>query len=220
MIANAEPLDQNHVIALNREMMVEDGIPKIMPSRFYAQMDPRARIAISRGQGLYSLPTVELVDFLRTYIAGRSALEIGAGNGALASALGIRATDSCQQEEDWIRLYAALALTAPVKYGRNVEKIDAHGAVFCYRPRVVVACWVTHRRMDPEDTTPGAGNHQGVIEEEIVANCDEYIFVGNLKVHENKPIMKLPHKKFSPPWLWSRTVSDAPNFIGFWKRNG
>ncbi len=41
-----------------------------------------------------------------------------------------------------------------IPYGKTVEKLDADAAVRKYRPKVVIACWVTHR-FDPAQ--PHAG---------------------------------------------------------------
>ena len=48
--------------------------------------------------GLYTLPTVELIDYLAGIVCGKRAIEIGAGMGVIGRSLGIPITDSRMQE--------------------------------------------------------------------------------------------------------------------------
>lgn len=166
--------------------------------------------------GLYGFPTEELCSFLRVRIRGRQAIEIGSGHGVLAKALGIPATDNRQQEDAEVRAHYAAIRQPTVPYGEHVEKLDAAAAVEKYRPAVVVACWITHR-FDPSRPDAG-GSATGVDEVAIIASCDEYIFIGNERVHAHKPIWALPHEKLTPPWLYSRAINGSRDFIGIWRR--
>jgi hypothetical protein len=162
-----------------------------------AETTAQERLLFGVRHGLYSFPTLELCDFLRSRIGDRSAIEIGAGHGALAKALSIPATDNRQQEEEGLKAYYRKIGQATVPYGDLVEKLDAASAVSKYQPSVVIACWVTHRF---DATRPKSGGSvTGVNEEALVAACDEYIFIGNERVHASKPILKLPHEKLTPP---------------------
>ena len=175
------------------------------------------RVAFCVASGSYLLPTTELVAALKAAIGGRTALEIGSGSGVLAKALGIRATDNRMQEWPEVKkLYGSLQ-QAVVTYGENVEEIDAEEAVRKYKPQVVVAAWVTHK-YDPARPYAG-GNEHGVIEENIIDNCETYIFVGNSKVHANKSIWARPHTWIEPPWLYSRAINGSPNFIAAWGKS-
>ncbi|MCY1516230.1 hypothetical protein D9M68_508510 [compost metagenome] len=175
------------------------------------------RLLFGVRQGIYSFPTHELRDFLRSRINGRSAIEIGAGHGILAESLSIPATDNRQQEDPELRAYYAQIGQPTVPYGENVEKLDASTAVAKYQPNVVIACWVTHR-FDPGRPHAG-GSVTGVDERSIVESCDEYIFIGNEHVHAHKPIWELPHEKLTPPWLYSRAVNGSREFIAIWRRS-
>lgn len=167
--------------------------------------------------GVQELRNTQLCEYLRTRIAGRRAIEIGAGNGVLARELGITATDNRQQEEPGLKAYYAQLSQPTVRYGDNVERLDANAAVAKYKPEVVIACWVTHR-FDPRAESAG-GSSSGVDEAAIIAACDEYIFIGNEQVHAHKPIWGLPHEKLTPPWLHSRAVNGSRDFIAIWKRS-
>lgn len=179
---------------------------------------PQARLRSGVTHGIYGFVTQELVDWLSTFIAGRSAVEIGAGHGQLAAALGIPATDNRQQEEPAVRAHYAALGQPTVRYGDNVEKLDAMAAIAQHRPEVVVASWVTHvfRAERPE----AAGSVSGVDEEAVIRNCEAYVLIGNTHVHRHKSIWSLPHELFTPPWLYSRAVNGSPDFITVWKRSG
>ena len=83
---------------------------------------------------MYLLPTIELVERLKRAIDGRRAIEIGSGNGVLAEALGIQGTDNFMQEmPKYKALYAAQGQPT-IKYGKNVENLDALAAIKKYKP--------------------------------------------------------------------------------------
>lgn len=200
---------------ISAEALDDQGRVRVLPAAFWAATRPQERALFGHLHGVYNFPTVELVDYLRTLIAGRSAIEIGAGNGVLAEALGITATDSRQQEKPrWRKVYAAEGQPT-VRYGSNVVEVDAARAVRRYRPEVVIACWVTHK-YDPARPWAG-GNEAGVVEEDIIAGCAEYIFVGNQKVHKDKSIWSLPHEIEFPSFVYSRSMTGTPNFVATWQ---
>jgi hypothetical protein len=187
------------------------GRPRVMPAAFYRGTSIADRAVFGARHGLYGLPTVELIDWLKEKINGRTAIEIGAGHGVLADALGIPATDNRQQEEPAVAAYYAAIRQPVVQYGKSVEKLDAAAAVAKYRPQVVIASWVTHKYL--AERHEAGGNENGVTEEAIIAACGTYIFIGNSKVHAQKSIWGLPHSKIEPDWLFSRAHNGSPDFI-------
>lgn len=191
-----------------------DGRLKILPASYYKGTTAQERALLGHSHALYGLHTEECISWLRDRIAGRSAIEIGAGDGVLAQALGIHATDSYQQANPkYKKLYEA-ARQPVITYGENVEKLDAVEAARRYRPDVIVACWVTHR-YDPGQHWRG-GNEAGVDEAKLLAHCGEYILIGNRDVHRDKPLWP-PEELIEPDWLYSRALNGSPNFIGVWK---
>jgi hypothetical protein len=78
-----------------------------------------------------------------------------------------------------------------------------------------VAAWVTHK-YNPKEHYRG-GNMFGVKEEEILNRVSRYIFIGNKKTHEKKPILDIPHKEIKPEWLVSRVMNDL-DFIWIWEK--
>jgi hypothetical protein len=188
--------------------------PQVMPASFYRAMSVDERALLGARNGWYAFPTVELIDWLRAAIGGRSAIEIGAGHGAIAAALGIPATDNKMQEDSVIAALYQHMGQLPVSYGPQVERLDALQAVAHYRPQVVVAAWVTHLWRD--DFPELGGNMFGVYEEAVIDACETYIFIGNRKVHEKKPIWSRPHTLIEPDWLASRATNGSPDFIAIW----
>jgi hypothetical protein len=188
----------------------------ILPASAYASTTAPERAFLGLRTGSYGFVTTELVDWLKTRIAGRHAIEIGSGNGALALALRIPATDSMMQDDPAIAgLYAKMGQPT-VPYGENVRRINALDAVTHYKPKVVIANWVTHL-YKPSRHNHG-GNMWGVNEERIIKSCEEYIFIGNETVHAGKSIWKLPHEIIYPDWLYSRALNGSRNFISVWRR--
>ena len=134
----------------------------------------------------YGLPTVELIDFIKSIINGRSAIEIGAGHGDLGHHLGIHMTDSKQQFEPKVRKHYEAMGQPIIQYPDDVEKIDALDAVKKYKPQVVVASWVTP--YSPCEVKYNS-NPWGVKEDEILPLIETYILIGNLDIHSGRPIL-------------------------------
>lgn len=187
---------------------------QVMPAAFYQQFSQETISAFAVRQGLYALPTVELVTWLQHLIGCQSVLEIGAGNGVLAAALGIRATDNHMQTWPEIVSHYAMLRQATVKYGANVENLDAHEAIDKYRPDVVLACWVTHRYQ--ADAHERGGNMFGVDEGLVVSRARTYIHVGNERTHAQKPILGLPYRAYRPAGLVSRSMAPEANVVWVW----
>jgi len=190
---------------------------KIMPKAYYQGTTQSERSALALLTGNYLLPTFELVDWIREQIAGRSAIEIGSGNGILADALGIPATDNRMQENPDIAAHYAAMGQPVITYGDNVEKLDAQEAIAKYRPQVVVAAWVTHR-YDPSRHLAG-GNMFGVDEGAVIDACEDYVFIGNTQVHAGKPIWDRPHRRFDTSAVFSRATNGSPELAVVWHGN-
>jgi hypothetical protein len=200
------------------EVLDDQGRMRVLPAAFWEATTVEERALFGHRHGVYSFPTVELVEYLRALIGDRSAIEIGAGHGVLAEALGIPATDSLQQaKEPWRSHYARLGVP-PVPYGPHVVDCHASRAVRRYRPDVVIGCWVTHK-YDPARHEAG-GNEIGVDEEDILRHCDTYVVVGNEQVHAGKKIWARPHRIEYPPFVFSRAVNGSRDFVAVWRGGG
>lgn len=209
-------LDPSQVRDISPEVLDEAGRLRVMPASYWAGITPHERALFGHRQGIYSFPTVELVEHLRELIAGRRAIEVGAGHGVLAEALGIMATDNRMQiKHPYNRVYE-LTGQPPVRYGANVIDIDANSAVRRYKPKVVIGCWVTHK-YDRRRHSAG-GNEIGINEGDLIDRAEQYVVIGNDLVHRDKEIWSRPHTKTRHPFIFSRATNGTPEFLAVWSK--
>jgi hypothetical protein len=204
---DARVIDPSSIRDIRPQVLDASGRLQVLPAAFWASTTVEERALFGSQTGTYGFPTIELVARLREIIAGRSAIEIGAGHGVLAEALGIPATDSFQQRMPKYRaLYELQGLTT-VPYGPRVIDMHASRAVRHYKPEVVVACWCTHK-YDPKDPDRG-GNEIGVDELDVIRHCETYIFIGNERVHRHSAVWKRPHAIEFPSFVYSRAFNGS-----------
>lgn len=208
-------LDPSKIRDISPDVLDEHGRLRVLPAAYWATTTPAERLLFGALHGIYSFPTVELVERLQQIINGRSAIEIGAGHGVLAEALGIPATDSREQERPEWRALIALQGQHPVPYGDNVQQMHASRAVRRHKPDVVIGCWVT-QKWDPHRPIRES-KPDGVDEEDILRNCATYVLVGNEKIHRQKHIWSRPHTIEHPPYVYSRAMNGTRDFIATWQ---
>lgn len=195
---------------ISSELLLENGKLKLFPSQKYRQLKWEDFRFFCHQYARYGIPTTELVDFIKEKIDGRSAIEIGSGAGDLGFHLGIPMTDSkIQENPDLIKIYKA-AMQPVIKYPSDVEKIDSLDAVIKYKPKVVVASWITS--YSPVETTFGS-NPNAIKEDKILELIETFIIVGNLDIHWDKPILRNPHIEIYAPWIISRAKNPEKNRI-------
>lgn len=211
---NAIVIDPATTLDIAPDVIDGRGLPRVLPAAYWDTTTLQERAWVGMRHGIYSFPTVELVEHLRDVIGGRSAIEIGAGNGVLAEALGIPATDSRHQDDPATAAYYSLLGAATVPYGPNIIEAHASRAVRRFKPQVVIDCWVTHK-YDPARHWAG-GNEIGVDEEDILRNCEQYVFVGNDRVHMEKKIWDRRKSFERLPFVYSRGVHDL-DFVAVWR---
>ena len=164
-------------------------------------------------RGIYQLPTIELIDFLRERMGEpQHCLEIGAGAGHIGRALGIRMSDNKMQEWPLIKQHYAKLKQPTVSYGKDVECLPALSAVSQYQARTVISCWVT------EKFVPGkqSGNAYGVDEVALLGLpwVETYILVGNRLTHGEKDIFRqYEYEELQFDWLYSRSMERSQNAI-------
>lgn len=166
--------------------------------------------------GFYCIPTTELIIFLKNFIAGREdkTIEIGAGCGVIGDALGIISTDSYMQASPKYRKIYLDAGQEPVHYGENVLKLNASDAINMFKPKIVIGAWITHKYNPGEAWRDG--NEVGVDEGKVLRKVKNYIHIGNIQVHQKKPIVSVRHQTFKFPWLFSRSMHVNDNVIWIW----
>lgn len=192
LATNATPLEAFGDIDPIRDpsLFDSDGTLLPQPADYWASKTLGQRVRFGHETGIYSFPTHEGVDFIKEAIAGREAraIEIAAGIGAWAKALGIRATDSYLQRRPDIAAKYREMRQPPAPYGKHVEKLEAIKAVRKYRPLVVVASWATQKFRS--DRFCMRGNADGIDELRLLPMIDSYILVGNSGQHGDKMIFE------------------------------
>jgi hypothetical protein len=210
-------LDVNPSDVAFLETMILDARGQIYPfaAHFYHKyVKPDVLRVWCAKRARYTVVTRELLDWLRNQIAGKPALEIGAGMGDLGFHLGIPMTDNYGQTENQeVAAFMSAMKQTPTTPPKNlVVKADAQTAVMRFKPSVVIGSWITQRWL-PGDTE---GNAHGPREEEIIKNCETYIHIGNEHIHGKKRILKLPHETYKFHWLVSRAADQTQNVIHVW----
>lgn len=201
------------------ERCFDGDLLKAVPADFYHEFTQEELFLFCVQKGIYSLPTIELLDTLNSLIMEvspiRNAIEIGAGNGAIGRGLGIPATDNFMQNNETIKAHYAMLRQATVTYGPSVINMDANTAVRKMRPEVVVGAWVTHK-FNPFDPQRG-GNQFGIDEDEIIGSVKRYIVVGNDAIHSEKPIFEKMDRMIRADYIFSKSIAGVnSNAIYIW----
>lgn len=205
-------------IRLMLEVLEPTGRIRLLPSSFWKALDPDLLILFAITAARWTIVTTELIEWLRDEIAGRKAIEIGAGAGDLGSHLGILQTDSfshCETPEVLARarrLHHAVPLPPP-----QVRRLDGLMAVRALRPEVVVGSWITEYGLVPRPGVTDNTSSFGVRETALVHEA-AYILVGHVGTHGTKRILDFPHEEHRPSWLVSRAVDPTGDRIWTWKR--
>jgi len=195
---------------------LKDGVLQVMPAAYYAAANRNDLSVWCVRRGLYCLPTVELIDWLREQIDG-SAIEIAAGHGAIGRALGIPITDSREHENPgmaarYAEMQQGLTICPP-----DVEKLTAAQAVEKYRPSVIIGAWATWRY--DERRHWAGGSQYGVDHEKLLAKpfVQRFVHIGHERVHAPMPLRMKPHREHRLPFLWARPL-DPLNVIWTWEK--
>jgi len=187
---------------------------KLLPTSVYSELDRQELRIWCHYRARYLLPTIELVDWLKERIDGRSAIEIGAGNGDLGYHLGIPAFDNACQQYENVKVAYLLAGQVPTNPPFDVIRIDAIQAVHDYRPEVAIGAWITDKFVESNvgENMYGPDDHQ------IIQNV-EYIRIGTEKIHGRSKLLEFPHETVKAPGLVSRTSVNPPDdIVHVWKK--
>lgn len=156
--------------------------------------------------GLYTFPTTELVDWLRTQVDDDpgyypDAIEIGCGTGWIGRELEIPATDSKLQERPEIKRIYEAASQPTIIYPDFVEELTAVDAIYQYQPEYVIGSYITNKYGMAGSKE---GNMWGVDTNWVIHHCHKFFMIGNKKTHGKNPSMRLKHEELSFPWLVTR----------------
>ncbi len=201
------------------KVLLKNGEVQVVPSATLKDIDYTHLRLWCHKHAVYGLPTTELIEFLKSIISGYVAIEVGAGNGVFGRALGIPSTDSmCQTNVPEIAAYYRLIGQPPVKYGDNVEELEASAAIDKYTPEVVFGSWVT-QYISPIEVKPppGGGSVYGLRESEFIKKIFKYVIFGNEDIHGLKLLLQDPAIKVvkhkNPDHFWSRATNHTNNTI-------
>lgn len=214
---NYEVFDRSNIDYLEKILLDQEGNLRVHPYEVFKDIDPNHIKQFCAEQGIYCLPTKELINFLREEMGTHKTIEIGAGHGVIGRELDIISTDSMLQLNPEINAMYRIMKQTPVKYGKNVMAYDAEAAIRKFHPECVIAAWVTHKYNPKQHYREG--NTYGVKEEWVINRVKKYIFVGNTQVHRLKSILDQHHTSLEPEWLVSRVYkkSGCKDIIWIWE---
>jgi hypothetical protein len=213
---NAYILPNYDVSYLDEVLLDESGLLRILPAEKYAKIYIQHLQVWANRNGIYCLPTQELIDWLENQIGDRKAIEICAGNGAIGRALHIPVTDSfIQTTPEMLAYYMALG-QKPTSPPPDVYEFEANEAVDTLKPKVVVGAYVTQKFEEGDSEANIGSSVYGVDELALLKKVETYIVVGNDITHGEKRINQLPHETFHFEWLYSRTTKPESNHIKIW----
>ncbi len=171
---------------------------------------------------IYQFPTIELLELLKNVIGDDldNCIEIGAGRGDVGRLLGVKMTDSKQQDKKQYQEMYAKIKQPTIIYPSDVKGLNYKEAIKKHRPKTVLGCWVTHK-YDPKHHSAG-GNIEG-IESDYIIKRAKFVFVGNLETHKNWRIPEMcQYKTYFNEGIISRAANHAANFVAVFtklKRN-
>lgn len=206
---------------LSAEVLLPNGHIKLLPARFWLDLPREVVAAWGHLRGTYGIPTIEIINWLREQIAGRTVIEIGAGNGDFAYHLNIQATDSYAQDDPLTKMLYKATGQPVIQYPPEVERLNAEMAVAKYQPQVVIASWVTQLFVEGLDKE---GNAQafihGVDEIALLSQpfIETYIVIGNMDNHGRKRARRKPHSVLKPYGLVSRSMAPEKNCVFLWNK--
>lgn len=196
----------------------EHRLRALLPAAEFLKIEPLHLKLWCHRHARYGLPTAELVDWLHHRIAGRSAIEIGAGNGDLGYLAGIHSTDSFVQQGEALPFYLASG-QAPTAPGKDVEQLDALDAIATHRPQVVVAAWFTRKfEIGKDQEGVAQASVYGAREEKIFERVQTYIHIGHITQHSRKTLLRKRHEEVRFPGLLSRHFEHDGNVIYIWDK--
>lgn len=198
-----------------QEKIFKDYNYQIPPASFFKEFASEDLQIFGVRTGLYTFPTLELIEFLRPWIVGKKAVEICAGYGIIGKALGIPCTDSYLQNESHVNFLYNLFQQTPINYPKEVLKISANDVIKYYNPQVVIGSFVTGTK----DMHGHPLNMYGVEEDLFLDDIETYIMIGNENVHKTKNIRVKPHRVYKADWLVTKARNPQNNMIYIWSKD-
>ena len=218
MFSNPQVLPNEDVDYID-DILLINGILQVVSAATLAELNQIHLVIWGNKRGVYCFPTIELIEWLKEKIAGRKAIEICSGTGAIGRALGIVSTDSYIQTTPEMIAYYRLAGQIPIFPPIDVKKFEANEAVDYYKPQVVLGSYITQKFLPGDEQTKTGSSVYGVDELAMLPKIETYIAVGNSSTHGDKRLLKLPHERFCFPWIYTRSLKPELNEIVVWNSN-
>ena len=209
------PEVQEFLEKYDRLLLDSEGIIKLQPAEFYHRIDNDHLRVWCICRAIYQIPTVELIEWLKTNFNLDKAIEIGAGNNYLYHHLNIKGTDNYSEQIPAVKLTREILKEPSTNPPPEVEKLDAIAAIKKYQPETVITSWMTLKTEDPEGID--AGHKYAPDEKEILDTGVTYIHIGNDYIHSDRKIMNKKHETYYFDWLVSRGYYPEKNCIYVWR---
>lgn len=204
---------------LDNIILDENKLLKLLPYEVYSKIDISHLQIWANKNGIYTLPTTELIEWIKNKINNRKAIEICSGNGVISRELGIIGTDSFMQTTpEMVAYYSALG-QKPIDPPSDIYQFEANEAVDVLKPKVVIASFATQKFIDGDEENGISSSVYGVDELTLLPKIQTYIFIGNDSVHSDKRINQFPHETHRFDWLITRCKDQKGNFIKIWSKN-
>ncbi|BAZ47099.1 hypothetical protein NIES4102_41450 (plasmid) [Chondrocystis sp. NIES-4102] len=209
------PEVQEFLEKYDRILLDPQGILKLQSADFYKTLDNTDLRVWCICRAIYQLPTVELIEWLKSNFNLDKAIEIGAGNNYLYHHLGIKGVDNYSEQIPAVKLVHDILHEPSTNPPPEVENLDAIAAIKKYQPETVITSWMTLKTNDPEGID--AGHKYAPDEREILDTDVTYIHIGNEDIHSDRLIMAKPHETYYFGWLVSRGKHPEQNCIYVWQ---
>lgn len=218
-MTNGVEMPNRNVDYLDTTLLDKMGLLRVLPAKTLRAIAYPDLQLWGNKRGVYVFPTVELIDWLRAKIGGRTAIEIGAGHGAIGRALDIPRTDSYVQLSAEMKVYYTIHGQKPTEPPPDVLKFEASAAVANYKPQVVLGGFITQLYQPGDENEPKIGSSVfGVDELAIYEQVETYIVVGNMGPHKDKRLFAKPHEKMYFDWIVTRSLNMENDRIFVWDR--
>jgi hypothetical protein len=210
-------VENENVDYMDALLLSSKGHLNVISANELSKLPPNHILIWCNKKGIYCLPTIELIDWLKQQIGNDSAIEICSGNGAIGRALQIPRTDSFIQQSPEIATIYKLIGQLPIAPPEDVQKFEANEAIDHFKPSVVIGSYVTQKFMVGDDQKNIGSSIYGVDELSLLPKVKKYITIGNTTTHGIKRSRNLPHATYRFDWLYTRSVKPEYNEIVVWE---
>ena len=200
------------------DVLDANGRVKLMPAAEWRKFPHQYIQQWCHVNSRYVIPTIELINWLKQKIGGRTAIEVGAGMGDLGYHLGIQMTDSYMQRRPEVQLYYQTLGSPTTDPPPDVAEYEALDALDHFKPQVCVAGFLTQMYQDGDSEKRIGSSVYGAQEFRLLEKVETYIMIGNELPHYGKRLLNVPHETYKVPWVVTRAKEQDKNVIWVWNR--